>query len=214
MPHNFDSWKRFLDVFLSMTLLVALSPLILLTALAVRIKLGSPVLFLQERAGRAGAPFKIIKFRSMPSTEQKRDEFRSGLAMRAIRTLGLDELPQLWNVLRGEMSLIGPRPLFVRYVDRYSTFERRRLEVRPGITGWAQVNGRNDLEWERQFALDVWYVDNRSFKLDALIFLRTIGVLLSPRAHRERRERPEFTGSDPRTSAEAEQAVKRNSMGI
>ena len=110
MPHNFDSWKRFSDVFLSMTLLVALSPLILLTALAVRIKLGSPVLFLQERAGRAGAPFKIIKFRSMPSTEQKRDEFRSGLAMRAIRTLGLDELPQLWNVLRGEMSLIGPRP--------------------------------------------------------------------------------------------------------
>lgn len=196
-----------------MTLLVALSPLILLTALAVRIMLGPPILFLQERAGRVGVPFKIIKFRTMPSAEQKGHVSRPGLPLRSIRALGLDELPQLWNVLRGEMSLIGPRPLFVRYVERYSAFERRRLEVRPGITGWAQVNGRNDLEWEHQFALDVWYVDNRSLRLDALIVLRTIGVLLSPRAHRERRERAEFTGSDPHASAQTGQALNRNPMG-
>ncbi len=170
---------RALDVVLAAFGLVALSPVMAGVAVLVRIRLGSPVLFRQERAGRHGEPFMLLKFRTMTDArdEQGRplpDAARLTPFGASLRALSLDELPELWNVLKGDMSLVGPRPLPTAYVGRYTPEERRRLEVRPGITGWAQVNGRNSLGWDERLALDVWYVDHRNLVLDLRILARTV----------------------------------------
>ncbi len=159
-----------------MVALPVVVPVVALLALLVRVKLGSPVFFVQERSGRNGVPFNLVKFRSMRAGEGS-DEVRLTGFGRRLRASSLDELPELWNVLRGEMSLVGPRPLLSKYLPLYSRLQRRRLEVLPGITGVAQVLGRNSLSWERRFALDVWYVDNRSFGVDLWILARTVGLV-------------------------------------
>jgi sugar transferase EpsL len=143
------------------------------------VTMGRPVLFRQTRTGQHGRPFQIIKFRTMANKQDTcsrvvQDEMRLTAVGRFLRATSLDELPELYNVLRGEMSLVGPRPLLAQYLERYSPEQARRLEVMPGITGWAQINGRNDLSWEQKFALDVWYVDHWSLWLDLQILMRTI----------------------------------------
>lgn len=174
----YDAVKRLLDAAAAAVALVVLSPVILATALVVRVKLGSPVLFTQPRPGRDGRIFRLYKFRSMRDVDEARgwvtDEQRLTRFGRVLRSTSLDELPSLWNVLRGDMSFVGPRPLLVEYLPRYSPEQARRHEVRPGITGLAQVSGRNAVEWEQRFALDVRYVDRRSLGLDARILLRTV----------------------------------------
>jgi lipopolysaccharide/colanic/teichoic acid biosynthesis glycosyltransferase len=169
--------KRPLDICLSALGLLALSPLLGLATLLVLGTMGRPVLFAQTRPGLGGRPFRLVKFRTMrrgPGTDAERLT-RLG---RLLRRLSIDELPQLWNVLKGEMSLVGPRPLLMEYLDRYTPEQARRHEARPGITGWAQVNGRNAIGWEQKFALDVWYVDNRSFWLDIRILALTAWKVL------------------------------------
>lgn len=171
--------KRAMDIAGSMFGLVFLSPLLLIIAFLVRLKLGKPVIFKQERAGLHGKPFTIFKFRTMteehdPQGHLLPDEKRLTSFGTFLRNTSIDELPELWNVLKGEMSLVGPRPLHMRYIERYSTEQARRLEIRPGMTGWAQVNGRNTLTWEDRFKMDVWYVDNRNLLLDIRILLLTM----------------------------------------
>jgi lipopolysaccharide/colanic/teichoic acid biosynthesis glycosyltransferase len=160
-----------------------LSPLMLLVALVVRVALGRPVLFRQERAGRNGKVFEIVKFRTMkpPRYEGEGDLGRDTGAGRALRTLSLDELPQLWNVLRGDMSLIGPRPTLPEQVVHYSERQRGRLAILPGITGWAQVQGRNSISWPERIELDLWYIEHRSLALDLRIVGLTVARLLRPR---------------------------------
>jgi lipopolysaccharide/colanic/teichoic acid biosynthesis glycosyltransferase len=170
--------KRAFDLAVALTALVLLSPLLALVALLVRQKLGSPVLFTQLRPGLNGVPFRMYKFRSMTQERDSAgkllpDEQRLTRFGQLLRATSLDELPELINVARGEMSLVGPRPLLVEYLERYTPEQARRHEVLPGITGWAQVNGRNTLTWEEKFALDVWYVDNWSFWLDLRILAQT-----------------------------------------
>ena len=170
--------KRLIDFIVSCVLLVFLVPLLLMIALCVRFSLGSPVLFRQVRAGRNGVPFQIVKFRTMTDRRDENGELlpdvdRLNSFGRFLRSTSLDELPELWNVIKGEMSLVGPRPLSVDYLPRYSALEGRRHQVRPGITGWAQVNGRNELDWNDRLAADVWYVENQSLKLDIRIICRT-----------------------------------------
>jgi lipopolysaccharide/colanic/teichoic acid biosynthesis glycosyltransferase len=177
--------KRGFDILVSATALVLLSPVILATAVAVRIALGSPVLFRQVRPGLGGRPFELVKFRTMRhdpagGADVSKDAQRLTRFGSALRATSLDELPQLWNVLRGDMSLVGPRPLLMQYLERYTPRQARRHEVRPGITGWAQVNGRNALSWEAKFELDVWYVENRSFLLDLRIILLTLLKVVRP----------------------------------
>jgi lipopolysaccharide/colanic/teichoic acid biosynthesis glycosyltransferase len=181
----YDVVKRLLDIVASAALLVMLSPLLLVIALLVRINLGSPVLFTQHRPGKNGRIFALYKFRTMkPSPGAASVEAVASDAERLtrfgriLRTTSLDELPELWNVLRGDMSIVGPRPLLVEYLERYNSEQARRHEVRPGITGWAQVNGRNAVGWEERFAMDIWYVDKRSFLLDAKIAWMTIAAVL------------------------------------
>ena len=176
--------KRILDVALSVLASVLLSPLIVAIALLVRLFLGSPVLFSQPRPGLHGEVFSLHKFRTMSNTRDGSgqllpDEQRLSRFGRTLRSLSLDELPALWNVLVGEMSLVGPRPLLVEYLPLYSDYQKRRHEVPPGITGWAQVNGRNSLSWQQKFELDVWYVDNRSLALDLKILWLTIGKVFA-----------------------------------
>ncbi|MGX5913518.1 sugar transferase [Aliidiomarina sp. Khilg15.8] len=171
--------KRAFDVLISATALIFLLPVLLVLALIVRIKLGSPVLFKQVRPGRFGKPFEMVKFRSMKDAVDDEgnvlpDSQRLTKFGTLLRSSSLDELPGLWNVLRGNMSLVGPRPLLMEYLNLYSPEQFRRHDVRPGITGWAQVNGRNSLSWERKFQLDVWYVDNHSLWLDIKILLLTV----------------------------------------
>lgn len=171
--------KRPFDLAVAGTSLVVLSPLLILLATGIRLALGSPVFFRQVRPGLHARPFEMIKFRTMRDACDKQgnllpDEERLTRLGRFLRSTSLDELPELWNVLRGEMSLVGPRPLLMEYLPLYSTEQGRRHEVRPGITGWAQVSGRNALSWEDKFQLDVWYVDNRTFVLDMKILLRTL----------------------------------------
>jgi lipopolysaccharide/colanic/teichoic acid biosynthesis glycosyltransferase len=154
-----------------------------LTAVGVRLTMGSPVLFTQLRPGLEGAPFKLVKFRTMSDARDADgklapDERRLTRFGRFLRSWSLDELPQLWNVLVGEMSLVGPRPLLMCYLERYSPEQARRLRVRPGLTGWAQVNGRNAVGWRERFALDVWYVDHWSLWLDARILVMTVAHVL------------------------------------
>ena len=173
------SSKRILDLLIAWPAVVALSPLMSLIALLVRLHLGSPILFRQTRAGLGGATFNVFKFRTMTDCRDASgflldDQARATGFGRLLRGTSLDELPQLWNVIRGEMSLVGPRPLLPEYTARYTRHQQRRLEVLPGITGWAQINGRNTLSWERKFELDVWYVEHRDFWLDAQILARTI----------------------------------------
>lgn len=170
--------KRLFDIVAGGLLLIIFTPLLLLLALLVRVKLGSPVFFRQGRAGLHGREFRMIKFRSMTDGRDAQgnllpDEDRLPRFGKILRATSLDELPELINVVKGDMSLVGPRPLLTRYLDRYTPEQNRRHEVRPGITGWAQVNGRNNLAWEDRFALDVWYVDHRSILLDLKILWMT-----------------------------------------
>lgn len=171
--------KRIFDIVVSLLALLALSPLLAVLALQVRRKLGRPVLFRQSRPGLHERSFEIRKFRTMTDDRDTdgnllADSERLLPFGRFLRSTSLDELPELWNVLKGEMSLVGPRPLLMEYLDLYSEEQARRHEVRPGITGWAQVNGRNALTWEEKFDLDVWYVDNHSLWLDLKILILTI----------------------------------------
>ncbi len=170
--------KRIFDVIVAVIGLVILSPLLLLIAIAIYLEMGSPILFTQPRPGQQGKVFTFYKFRTMTNQQDAAggllpDEERLLPLGRFLRQTSLDELPQLWNVLKGDMSIVGPRPLVVRYLPRYTPEQARRHEVKPGITGWAQVNGRNALSWEERFALDVWYVDSRSFWLDLKIIAIT-----------------------------------------
>lgn len=195
--------KRVMDAFISSLLMLILSPLILITALLVRATMGSPVLFRQVRPGHRGELFELLKFRTMATAitdERGRtppDELRLTRAGRFLRRYSLDELPQLWNVLRGDMSLVGPRPLLIEYLPLYSPEQARRHDVRPGITGWAQVNGRNDQSWEERFRLDVWYADHRSFWLDLkILWLTLLKVLRSEGVNRPGyATMPRFTGN-------------------
>ncbi|WP_414044572.1 sugar transferase [Macrococcus equi] len=171
--------KRLFDIAVSGTALVLLSPVIVTSAVLIKKKLGSPVLFKQTRPGKDGEPFEIYKFRTMTDERDENgellpDEVRLTDFGKTIRKLSIDELPQLLNVLKGDISLVGPRPLLMQYLPLYNEHQRRRMEVRPGITGWAQVNGRNNISWEEKFDLDVWYVDHRSFILDLYIIYLTI----------------------------------------
>ena len=166
--------KRVLDLFLACSMLILFSPLIALVALFVRLSLGTPIVFTQPRAGKDGRVFVLRKFRSMTDATDEAgellpDDVRLTPAGRFLRATSLDEIPQLWNVVLGEMSLVGPRPLLVEYLPRYNSHQARRHEVYPGITGWAQVNGRNAISWEQKFDLDVYYVDNLTLTLDAKI---------------------------------------------
>ena len=200
--------KRAMDVAVAGTALLLLSPVIALTALAIRLRLGSPVVFRQTRPGMGGRPFQVVKFRTMteargPDGALLPDAERLPPFGALLRRTSLDELPQLWNVLRGDMSLVGPRPLLMQYLARYTPEQARRHQVRPGITGWAQVNGRNAVSWERKFELDVWYVDHRSLGLDLKILAMTVARVF----HRHGISQPgqataeEFMGTPP---AEAE----------
>lgn len=168
------------DVFIAIIALIVLSPIILIVAILVRIYLGAPVIFRQERAGKDGKPFFMYKFRSMSNAKDEKgnllsDEERLGRFGKLLRSTSLDELPSLWNVICGKVSLVGPRALYVKYISRYSLEQARRLEVRPGITGLAQVNGRNAISWEKRFEYDVEYVDSISFIGDWKILFKTIG---------------------------------------
>lgn len=194
--------KRLLDIVTSLIGLIVLSPILAVVGLLVRWKLGSPVLYRQRRPGWNGRPFELLKFRTMSDARDDHgallpDFERLGDFGRFLRSFSLDELPELINVVKGDMSLVGPRPLLMEYLPLYSREQARRHEVRPGITGWAQVNGRNAIRWEEKFRLDVWYVDNRSFRLDLKILFMTIaevfkreGISQEGQATMER-----FTGS-------------------
>lgn len=175
--------KRVLDILFSCAAMVLLAPLFVVLVISVRMNFGAPIFFRQKRPGLGGRPFRLAKFRTMRNTTDAdgrlvADEARLTSFGRFLRSTSLDELPELWNVLKGEMSIVGPRPLLMEYLSRYSAAQARRHEVRPGITGWAQVNGRNSLSWDEKFALDVWYVDHHSLWLDAKIVLQTIGKVL------------------------------------
>jgi lipopolysaccharide/colanic/teichoic acid biosynthesis glycosyltransferase len=200
-PQPYDAVKRVLDVLAAAVLLVLTAPVQLGVALAVAAKLGRPVLFRQPRPGRHGRVFTLVKFRSMrdadPATGLVSDADRLTSFGRALRATSADELPTLVNVLRGDMSIVGPRPLLVAYLERYSHEQSRRHEVRPGVTGLAQVSGRNTIGWDDKLRLDVEYVDRRSFRLDAVILWRTLTSVLrrdgiSAEGHATA---PEFLGS-------------------
>jgi sugar transferase EpsL len=165
--------KRLLDLTVALAAVVLLAPIIALVALTVWLKLGRPVFFVQARPGLAGRPFPLYKFRTMLPGDAA-DETRLTGFGKFLRSTSLDELPGLWNVVRGDMSLVGPRPLLMHYLDHYTPHQMRRHEVRPGITGWSQVNGRNAVTWEQRFDDDVWYVDNLSLGLDIKILVRTV----------------------------------------
>ena len=185
--HNQGFYEKYLklpqDVFLALLALVILSPILLVLAVLVRTKLGSPVIFKQERAGKNGVPFYMYKFRSMSNTKDSNgellpDEQRLGTFGKILRSTSLDELPSLWNVVCGKCSLVGPRALYMKYIPRYSQLQIRRLEVLPGITGLAQVNGRNAISWEQKFEYDVQYVENVTFVNDWKILFKTVGKVI------------------------------------
>lgn len=171
--------KRFFDLFFSLCLLTFISPIIVLVAWKIRKNLGSPVLFRQTRPGLNGKPFEMVKFRTMKDAVDQQgnllpDSERMTPFGDKLRNSSLDELPELWNVLKGDMSLVGPRPLLMQYLPLYSKEQARRHDVRPGVTGWAQINGRNAISWEEKFTLDIWYVDNKTLWLDIKILFLTI----------------------------------------
>jgi sugar transferase EpsL len=175
--------KRLLDIAFSALLMLLLSPVLIIVAIVSRAVIAKPILYSQKRPGLGAKPFTMYKFRSMSNATDAsgsplEDGQRLGRYGRFLRSTSLDELPELWNVLKGDMSLVGPRPLLMEYLPLYSQRQARRHEVRPGITGWAQVNGRNALSWEDKFELDVWYVDNQSLLLDLKILLKTLSRVL------------------------------------
>lgn len=203
--------KRSIDIVAALALLLVLSPVIAIVAIGVWLDIGRPILFRQRRPGLHGHPFEILKFRTMRNSSPcggpiPPDEERLTSFGRRLRATSLDELPELWNVLRGDMSLVGPRPLLMQYLPLYNAEQMRRHHVRPGLTGWAQVNGRNALSWEEKFSHDVWYVDNQSLLLDARILLRTIKAVISREgiSHQDAATMPEFTGA-----AAEEEAAER-----
>ena len=196
--------KRLFDFVGSAAALIVLSPLILLIALAVRVFLGRPVLFRQVRPGLQGQPFELIKFRTMTDEVDEQgallpNETRLTRFGRLLRSTSFDELPELWNVLKGDMSLVGPRPLLMEYLQRYTPEQTRRHEVRPGLTGWAQVNGRNALTWEKKFEFDVWYVNHWTLLLDIRIILMTSWQIVSRKgiSAEGHATMPRFRGSNP-----------------
>lgn len=175
--------KRLIDIGIAAPALLLASPVLLLVAIAVRVHLGSPVLFRQQRPGLHKRPFTMVKFRTMRDAIGRDgrplpDADRLTAFGTLLRSTSLDELPELWNVLRGDMSLVGPRPLLMAYLDRYTPEQARRHEVRPGVTGWAQVHGRNALAWDERFRHDVWYVEHQSLTLDLQILMRTLTMVL------------------------------------
>ncbi|EHQ91832.1 sugar transferase [Desulfosporosinus youngiae] len=174
--------KRVMDLLFSIILLIAVSPIMLCAALAIKLGSRGPVLFKQERPGKDGVIFTIYKFRTMRLEREKDGHSLSDMERMTrvggiIRKLSVDELPQLFNILKGEMSFIGPRPLMVQYLERYTPEQMRRHDVTPGISGWAQIHGRNQVGWETRFKYDVWYVDHISFGLDLRIFFKTLGIV-------------------------------------
>jgi len=196
------SFKLGFDKLVALAGLAVMSPLLLVVALLIRVRMGAPVLYQQVRPGRAGLPFRVYKFRTMRDAVDSDgrplpDGARLTAVGRFLRASSLDEIPQLWNVLRGDLSLVGPRPLLMRYLSRYTAKQARRHEVLPGITGWAQVNGRNAISWEEKFELDAWYVDHWSLALDARILALTlIRVVRRSGVSREgHATMPEFLGT-------------------
>ena len=207
-------WKRLFDILISLGLIIVLSPLFLVLLGAVYWKMGRPVIFTQPRPGLNGRPFKMYKFRTMTEERDSEgnllpDEERLTPLGRFLRETSLDELPELFNVLKGDMSLVGPRPLLMQYLDRYAPEQARRHEVKPGITGWAQVNGRNAITWEKKFALDVWYVDNWSLWLDIKILAITVVKVFKREGISAAGEAtmPEFMGSNYYIYDEIDQGV-------
>lgn len=197
--------KRVFDITLAALALLLLSPVIALLAWQVKRRLGSPVLFSQMRPGRHGQPFRMYKFRTMTEARDAAGQLLGDAERlppfgRWLRASSLDELPELWNVLKGDMSLVGPRPLLMEYLELYTPEQARRHDVRPGVTGWAQINGRNALSWDEKFALDTWYVDNRSLWLDLRILVLTVRKVLMRDGISAAGEAtmPKFTGT-PRT---------------
>jgi lipopolysaccharide/colanic/teichoic acid biosynthesis glycosyltransferase len=198
-----DRAKRVFDVVAATSLLLGLSPLLLVVALLVRIRLGSPVIYRQVRPGLRGRPFTIYKFRTMVDTTDANGRLLPSVERtppfgQRLRALSLDELPELWNVLKGDMSLVGPRPLMTAYLPRYNAEQARRHDVRPGITGLAQISGRNAISWEEKFALDVRYVDEHDLRMDLGILARTAGAVLSRTGIRfaDNVDMPEFLGTE------------------
>jgi lipopolysaccharide/colanic/teichoic acid biosynthesis glycosyltransferase len=198
--------KRMFDLVAAGVAMMLLSPVLACLGWFIRRRLGSPVLFRQERPGLNGRPFMMVKFRTMTDGRDDRgDLLPDGERLtpfgRWLRSTSLDELPELWNVLRGEMSIVGPRPLLMDYLPLYTPEQARRHQVRPGITGWAQVNGRNAISWEEKFTLDVWYVDNRSFWLDIKILWLTVKKVLVRDGISAEGDAtmPRFTGSQPQS---------------
>jgi len=194
--------KRLIDFLVSFFALVFVIPLIIVIIVAIRVRLGSPILFTQVRPGLYGKPFKMFKFRTMTFEYNEKgellpDAMRINYLGSLLRSTSLDELPNLWNILVGHMSLVGPRPLLMEYLPLYSVEQAKRHYVKPGITGWAQVNGRNAISWEDKFALDVWYANNQSFFLDLKIILMTIKKVLlrSGISAQGEATMPKFTGS-------------------
>ena len=175
--------KRFLDILLSFSALIILSPLMLAVALLVRIKLGSPIIFCQERPGKNEHIFTLYKFRTMTDKRNEQgelmpDEVRLTKFGKFLRSTSLDELPELWNILKGDMSIVGPRPLLVKYLPLYNEMQKHRHDVRPGLTGWAQVHGRNAISWEEKFNYDVWYVEHLSLAVDIITVMQTFKKVL------------------------------------
>jgi len=196
--------KRFFDLIVSIFLIIVLSPVIILAGLSVLVLTGRPALFRQVRPGYKGRPFTIYKFRTMTDDTEKEgaqlaDEERLTGVGRFLRKFSLDELPQLFNVLKGDLSFVGPRPLLMEYIPLYSPEQARRHDVRPGITGLAQVKGRNAITWEERFDLDIWYVDHRSFRLDMKILAETVSTVISREGISAEgcATMPKFTGSKP-----------------
>lgn len=194
--------KRAFDLSLAVPLLILFAPVMAVVAVAVRWRLGAPVLFCQQRPGLNAVPFRMAKFRTMtdargPDGSLLDDAQRLTRLGRFLRSTSLDELPELWHVVRGRMSLVGPRPLLVKYLDRYSPEQSRRHAVLPGITGWAQISGRNDIAWDEKLRCDVWYVDNLSFRLDVQVLLRTVAAVLGRRgiSTAGHQTAPEFLGT-------------------
>ena len=196
-------FKRLFDIVASASGLIFLSPVFLILIYLIRKNLGAPVFFTQERPGKDGKPFKMIKFRSMRDAVDKDgnplpDSERLTPFGKKLRAASLDELPELWNVLKGDMSLVGPRPLLMSYLPLYNEFQNRRHEMRPGVTGWAQVNGRNALSWDEKFAHDIWYIDHYSFWLDMKILFLTVKKVFIKEGISAEGEAtmPYFTGND------------------
>ena len=196
-------FKRLFDIVASASGLIFLSPVFLILIYLIRKNLGEPVFFTQERPGKDGKPFKMIKFRSMRDAVDKDgnplpDSERLTSFGKKLRATSLDELPELWNVLKGEMSLVGPRPLLMSYLPLYNEFQYRRHEMKPGVTGWAQVNGRNALSWDEKFAHDIWYIDHYSFWLDMKILFLTVKKVFIKEGISAEGEAtmPYFTGND------------------